>query len=94
MSCDVVSARIVSSGRREALGPEAVRACELSCPVFVYAAALRKAAVLADPMLVRREDVVRHRIDAICGQGGRESRCPLKRYRDQVVRTVLDHTGD
>ena len=34
----------------ESLGPEVVRPCELSCPVFVHLPAMRKVAVLRDPI--------------------------------------------
>jgi hypothetical protein len=50
----------------EALGPEAVRPCELTCPVFAHLHRLTSTAVLIDPMLRSRETALRHGIDQIC----------------------------
>ena len=80
----------------ESLGPEVVRPCEVSCPLFIRLPMLRKVAILTDPMLRSRADVLRHQIDRMCDaeQGAAPVESPLSRYREDVVRTVLDLVGE
>jgi hypothetical protein len=82
----------------ESLGPEVVRPCELACPVFVHLPALRKLAILRDPMIGSRAAALGQRIDQICnarpdapGGGGGS---PLGRYRNEVVGAMLDLVDD
>jgi hypothetical protein len=80
----------------ESLGPEAVRPCEQSCPLFVHLPLLRKVAVLADPMIHPRRDAVRQWIAQACdpeGDGAAPG-CPLNRYRREVERGVMEIVGD
>jgi hypothetical protein len=89
----------------ESLGPEVVRPCELSCPVFVHLPTLRKIAVLRDPMLASRRDAVEHRINEVCGdelaadpsvtcsKPSRDDQ-PLRRYRKELANAVLELAGE
>jgi hypothetical protein len=81
----------------ESLGPEVVRPCEVECPVFLHVPALRKTAALTDPMLGSRAQALRQRTDQICDAtpGGAAARdCPLRRYREDVIRAVLEMVGE
>ncbi len=92
----------------ESLGPEVVRPCELTCPVFVHLPMLRKTAVLLDPMLGSRREAMKHRIaEVLSNERLIENAVPiaprsqppsvdplLLRYRDQVVNTVLELVGE
>ena len=84
------------------LGPEAVRICELTCPIFVHLPKLRNAALLIDPMLRSKENVLRHLIDELCqthrpyynGPGSpHPSANPLRCYRREVVNAIIDLVG-
>lgn len=84
----------------ESLGPEAVRACEMSCLVFTHLPMLRKTAILTDPMLRSRADALRRRIHEICQadpcgsnavDGGTS---PLNRYRGPIIKSVLKLVGE
>jgi hypothetical protein len=69
----------------------------MKCPVFVHLPVLRKTATLADPMLRSRTDALRQRIEQICDArpGATASDdCPLSRYRDDVIRAVLELVGE
>jgi hypothetical protein len=81
----------------ETLGPEAVRPCELTCPIFVHLPALRLVAVCHDPMLGPTARALRRRIDetraATAGGGGDGDDSSLSRYRDQVVEGLVDVVG-
>src|SRR3982751_6404772 len=70
----------------EALGPEVVRPCEQSCPLFVHLPVLRRVAVCADPMLNPRRDAVRLWLARARGPAGDAAApdCPLNRYRHEV----------
>jgi hypothetical protein len=80
----------------EAMGPEVVRPCELSCPAFFHLAALRRVAALRDPLVGSRADAVGQKIDQICEHqpqvAGRRS--PLEMYRDEIIRAVTDLVDD
>ena len=80
----------------ESLGPEAVRPCEQSCPLFVHLPMLRKVAILADPMIHPRREAVRQWIAQTCGRDGHcaGTDCPLRRYRDEAAQTVMEIVGD
>jgi hypothetical protein len=89
----------------ESLGPEVIRPCEPTCPVFVHLPMLRKTAMTLDPMLSCRQAAVRHRIDYICNASTqqtedrqavpqREDNSPLRRYRNEIVKAVLDLVGE
>jgi hypothetical protein len=84
----------------EGLGPEVVRPCELSCPVFVHLAALYFFAAMGDPMLESRRMALEHRVAGYCNQDGKVARAeprwltatrrsPLRRYRRQVIDILL-----
>src|SRR5688500_7818520 len=49
----------------DGVGPEVVRPCEESCPVFLHLPRLRRVAVLTDPMLRDRADALRRAIRSI-----------------------------
>ena len=75
------------------LGPEAVRFCQETCPVFVHLPMLRNFAIQLDPMLVSSPEALRNRINDICwDQGAAES--PLSRYRDQIIAAVVACVGE
>lgn len=80
----------------ESLGPEVVRPCELACPVFVHLPALRRTAVLRDPMVSSRADAIGHKIDQLCGpqKGAAAGASPLNKYRDEVIGAVLELVDD
>ena len=92
----------------ESLGPEVVRSCELTCPVFVHLPMLRKTAMLLDPMLGSRREAMKHRIAEVLSNesptentdpGAPRSQPPaedppLRRYREDVVNTVLELVGE
>jgi hypothetical protein len=74
----------------EALGPEAVRPCEIQCPVFAHLPRLCRRAALTDPMLRSRRDVLNHLIDELCARSAAGGRCPLASHRDKVIAAILD----
>jgi hypothetical protein len=76
----------------ESLGPEVVRPCELTCPVFVQLPGLRRIAALTDPMLRSPAEALRHRIDRTrrAGHSAAAADNPLRRYGKQIVRVILD----
>jgi len=76
----------------EALGPEAVRDCEQTCPAFLHLPDLRIAAVSTDPMLRSREQTLLHVIDRLppTDPNGAD---PLKTYREEIVNVILDLVG-
>ena len=78
--------------KSETMGPEVVRPCELSCPAFVHLAALRRVAALRDPLVGSREEALGQKIDQISEAAGRRS--PLRLYRDEIIRAVVDHIDD
>ena len=110
MKSDGESARIVTGGRRTVnhLARKVSGPCELTCPVFVHLPMLRKTAVLLDPMLGSRREAMKHRIvEVLSNESPTENTDPgaprspppaedplLRRYRDQVVNTVLELVGE
>jgi hypothetical protein len=77
----------------EVFGPEVVRACELTCPIFVHLHQMQRAAVLTDPMLRSKEGVLRHLIDELCPTQSGKATSPLECYRNEVVNAILDLIG-
>ena len=85
----------------EMLGPEAVRICELTCPIFVHLPKLLNAAILTDPMLRSKEEILRHLIEELCHTHGGHcntpiacpARNPLGCYRTAVINVILDLVG-
>jgi hypothetical protein len=55
------------------VGPEVVRPCEESCPVFLHLPRLRRVAVLTDPMLRDRADALRRAIGSVCESPPRDA---------------------
>jgi hypothetical protein len=91
----------------EMFGPEAVRPCELTCPVFVHLPMLRKIAVQLDPMLGSRRKALTHRVEQICGirriatvdtdepvSQPHVDDEPLRQYRNDVIDTILETVGE
>lgn len=90
----------------EILGPEVVRPCELDCPIFVHLRRLRKFAMCLDPMLADRDAVLKEQIEELCptdkwSPSGTASAdllprdwCPLRRYRAETSKVILDLVGE
>jgi hypothetical protein len=92
----------------EGFGPEAVRSCEMTCPVFVHLPMLRKTTIQLDPMLGSRRTALEHKIDQLCGLGRSDEKTdpsiplsqphvddePLRSYRQNVVNTLLEVVGE
>ena len=74
----------------EALGPEAVRDCELTCPLFVHLPQLRIAALATDPMLRSREDALLRIIDDLTA-GQPDS--ALQFHRTEIADIILELVG-
>jgi hypothetical protein len=79
--------------RSEALGPEVVRACEETCPIFAHLRMLRRIGSNLDAMLCSRAEVLGRIIDQACAKCDSPGSGPLRRYRDEVIDTVLSHVG-
>jgi hypothetical protein len=80
----------------ESFGAEVVRPCEVACPRFIHLPTLRKVAILADPMIHPRRDAVRQWIEQTCDDDRASAAAagPLARYREDVIRAVIDTVGD
>ena len=91
----------------EMLGCEAVRPCEIDCPLFVHLPLLRKTALSIDPMLGSRRKALQDRIDQIFqtshshGAGDAQHKanyeqrmCAVRENRDRIVDALLEIVGD
>jgi hypothetical protein len=78
----------------EALGPEVVRPCEMSCALFVRLPVLCKVAILADPMIHPRREAVRHWIAQTCGSDPAVADGPVNRYRHRILDAMSEMVGD
>ena len=72
----------------EMLGPEVVRSCEQSCPLFSHLPMLRKIALLTDPMLRSRRETVRQWVARMCEIDPSIADSPLNRDLDGVLDAV------
>jgi hypothetical protein len=79
----------------EMLGPEAVRSCEQSCPLFSHLPMLRRIALLTDPMLRSRREMVRQWVARLCEIDPTITdsplNCELDRVLDAVSRALREH---
>lgn len=72
----------------EMLGPEVVRPCEQHCALFVHMPMLRKIALLTDPMLRSRREMIRQWVGRLCETDPSAADSPLNTDQDRVLAAV------
>src|SRR5689334_20577741 len=85
--CATCRRRSADVARRNANSP---RSCEATCPVFAHLPMLRKTALLIDPMLRSRKEVLRGRINRVRKRGDRV----LGVHADELVNLITELIGE